>query len=118
MKSIMSPYNDEGFNKFLYRCCLNRLRCKALHFESFSFEFNNNKYTLEDIIKLLKRKGRCIYFSDQKVINHLVYDLSQRFWYEVLKDVNNLVRWLYLQYKGAKAENDKSTFKRQRTMPL
>lgn len=118
MKGVMSPYNDEGFNSFLYLCCINRLRQKACKFESFSFEFEGTKYTLEDIIKLLKHNGRSIYFSNQKIINHLVYDLGQRFWCEVLRDVNNLIRWLYLRYNGEKAENDKSTFKRQRAMPL
>jgi hypothetical protein len=65
----------------------------------FLDEDSRDYYTPDDIIKSLKLNGRVIYFSNKELINYAVYDLSQRFWYDTMRDINNIIRKLYLEYK-------------------
>lgn len=60
---------------------------------------SRNYFTPEDVLDSLILNGRVIQFNNRNLINHAVYDLSQRFWYEEMKITNNLVRRLYLEYK-------------------
>lgn len=106
MKSILSPYNDHYFNEFLLKYIKKRLLEKCYKFtkdeeeRKYFFEKNSrNYYTPNDIINTLQLNGRCIYFSNQPLINYIVYDLSQRFWYDELKIINNMVHKIYLEYR-------------------
>lgn len=106
MKSILSPYNDHYFNEFLLKYTKKRLLEKCYKFtkdeeeRKYFFEKNSrNYYTPNDIINTLQLNGRCIYFSNPPLINYIVYDLSQRFWYDELKIVNNMVHKIYLEYR-------------------
>ena len=58
-----------------------------------------NYYTSDDIIKSIQLNGRLLYFSNQELINHAVYDLSQRFWYDELKHINNAIHKIFLDFK-------------------
>ena len=101
MKCLVSPYNDTLFNKQLYKYCKTLLKKHAYHIkDNHEYEFDNNKYSVADVIDTLSIKGRTIYYSNRNLINYIVYDLSQRFWYTVLRDVMNIVSKLYLEYRG------------------
>ena len=106
MKSILSPYDDINFNEFLLKYIKKSLKKKCLVFtrddeerKYFLDEDSKDYYTPDDIIKSLKLNGRVIYFSNKELINYVVYDLSQRFWYDTMRDINNIIRKLYLEYK-------------------
>lgn len=60
---------------------------------------SRNYFTPEDILESLGLNGRVIRFNNRDLINHAVYDLSQRFWYDEMKNANNLIHRLYLEYK-------------------
>lgn len=62
-------------------------------------ENSKDYYTPDDIIKSIALIGRTIRFTNQQLINHAVYDLSQRFWYDTFRDINNIIRKLYLEFK-------------------
>ncbi len=106
MKSILSPYDDVNFNEFLLKYIKKSLKKKCLVLtrdneerKYFLDEDSRDYYTPDDIIKSLKLNGRVIYFSNKELINYAVYDLSQRFWYDTMRDINNIIRKLYLEYK-------------------
>ena len=106
MKSILSPYDDVNFNTFLLEYIKKSLKKKCAIFTKddedrkyFLYDDPTKYYTPADVIKSLKLNGRVIYFSNQELINYIVYDLSQRFWYDTIRDINNIVRKLYLEYK-------------------
>ena len=106
MKSILSPYDDVNFNTFLLEYIKKSLKKKCAIFTKddedrkyFLYDDPTKYYTPTDVIKSLKLNGRVIYFSNQELINYIVYDLSQRFWYDTMRDINNIVRKLYLEYK-------------------
>lgn len=111
MKVIHSPYRDNDFNEYLLNYCKARLKQRALIFEcQYKVESSHdneieNTYSIEDVIKLIQRKDNVIFFSNTKLINHIVYDLGQRFWYNELCNINNIVHKLYMIYRG---EHDKS----------
>lgn len=102
MKSIVSPYRDEQFNLYLLKYIKHELSVKSrFTLENDTvYELDNKKYTSKDIIKSLSILGNKIYFSNNKLMNYVVYDLSQRLWYDVLSAVNNKLSYLYLRYKG------------------
>ncbi len=112
MKSILSPYDDVNFNNYLLQYVKKRLaqKCKVFTKDDeerkyFLDENSRDYYTPDDVIKSIELvNGRVIRFGNQKLINYIVYDLSQRFWYEEFKHVNNIVRRLYLQFKQISAE--------------
>jgi len=111
MKSILSPYDDHYFNEYLLKYIKKRLLNKCFKFtkddeeRKYFFEKGSRDYyTPNDIINTLKLNGRHIYFSNQALINYVVYDLSQRFWYDELKIVNNMIHKLYIEYKRISAE--------------
>ena len=106
MKSILSPYDDRNFNEYLLQYIKKRLKSKCFVFtkdeedRKYFFEKGSrNYYTPDDVINTLKLNGRHIYFSNQQLINYIVYDLSQRFWYDELKIINNMVHKIYLEYR-------------------
>ena len=100
MKSILSPYDDINFNNYLLQYVKKRLSCKCKVFakddkEHKYFLDKNSKdyYTQDDVIKSIELvNGRIIRFGNQKLINYIVYDLGQRFWYEELKHVTKFKR--------------------------
>ena len=107
MKSILSPYDDYNFNIFLLAYIKKRLKQKCFVFtkdeedRKYFFEKDSRDYyTPDDVINTLKLNGRHIYFSNKQLINYIVYDLSQRFWYDELKHINNMIHTLYIKYKG------------------
>ena len=104
MKSILSPYNDVDFNKYLLSYIKKSLRNKCLKFNItnnvYRLDDNSKTYTNDDIINSIHLKNRLIYFSNQKLINHAVYDLCQRFWYEEVKNIYNMIHILYIEYKS------------------
>lgn len=108
MKYILSPYDDVDFNHFLLKYIKKQLArsCKTFILDDedrkyYLDEDSDDYYTPNDIISSLQLNGRSIYFNNQPLINHAVYDLSQRFWYETMKNVNNIIRKLYLEFKGS-----------------
>lgn len=108
MKSILSPYDDIEFNNFLLQYLKKRLlhRCKVFvkddEERKYFLEKNSRDYyTPLDVIKSIELvNGRVIRYSNQKLINYIVYDLSQRFWYDEFNHVNNIIHTLYLRFKG------------------
>lgn len=107
MKSILSPYDDARFNEYLLKYTKKYLKKKCAVFvrddedrKYFLDENSRDYYTPEDVIKSLALNGRVIYFSNQKLINYIVYDLSQRFWFDCLRHVNNIIHKLYLEFKN------------------
>lgn len=116
MKSILSPYNDTTFNEYLLDYVKKRLKQKCLVFtkddseRKYYLDDNNTTYfTYLDVIKSLQLvNGREIRFDNQALINHIVYDLSQRFWYNELKNANNLIHKIYFQYKQVVAREENS----------
>lgn len=116
MKSILSPYNDTTFNEYLLDYVKKRLKQKCLVFtkddseRKYYLDDNSTTYfTYLDIIKSLQLvNGREIRFENQALINHIVYDLSQRFWYNELKNTNNLIHKIYFQYKQVVAREENS----------
>lgn len=118
MKSITSPYDDICFNEYLLKYIKKRLKKKCIIFTKdgeerkyFLDENSRDYYTSDDIIKSLALNGRQIYFSNQALINYAVYDLSQRFWFDELKNVNNIIRKLYMLFR---AHNDNRTISVQK----
>lgn len=107
MKSIVSPFDDIDFNKFLLRLCKVRLKKSIEKIkDNRPYEVFGNKYSTSDILKLLTLRGRVIYFSDSRLLNYLVYDLSQRFWYEDLNFINNAIHYLYLKFNSFRRRRD------------
>lgn len=113
MKSILSPYDDFNFNTYLLQYVKKRLtrRYKQLTKDGddrkyFLEENSRDYYTPEDLIDSVKLNGRSVYFSNSKLINYVVYDLSQRFWYDEFKHINNTVRKLYLEFVRISKEFD------------
>lgn len=110
MKSILSPYDDANFNEYLLQYIKKRLKKKSSIFtkdEERKYYLDKdplNFYTPDDIIKSLELVGRTIRFGNQKLVNHAVYDLSQRFWYEEMKHINNIIRKIFLDYQRVSAE--------------
>jgi hypothetical protein len=102
MKYILLPYRDEEFNTYILKYIKRELRSRSEFTveNNTIYEIDGKKYTSKDIIKSLILLGNKIYFSNNKLINYVVYDLSQRFWYDVLNTVNNKLSYLYLCYKG------------------
>ena len=103
MKSILSPYDDSQFNEYLLQYLKHRLKKHISMIKNedrrYYLDDSRNYFTPEDILESLILNGRVIQFNNRNLINHAVYDLSQRFWYEEMKITNNLVRRLYLEYK-------------------
>lgn len=116
MKSILSPYDDVLFNEYLLQYVKKRLKQKCAIFTKDDADRRYfldeddplNYYTPDDIIKSLQLNGRVVYFSNQNLINHAVYDLSQRFWYDEMSHINNTVHKLFLDYKRTLIDEDKS----------
>jgi hypothetical protein len=108
MKSILSPYDDINFNTYLLQYVKKVLAKKCRVFikddedrKYFLDEKSRDYYTPEDVIDSIELvNGRLIRFANQKLINYIVYDLSQRFWYEELKHINNSIHSLYLKFRG------------------
>ena len=106
MKYILSPYDDVDFNVYLLEYIKKSLkkRCRIFSKDDsarkhYLHEDSDDFYTPDDIIKSLELRGRSIQFCNQLLINHAVYDLSQRFWYEELSHINNIIHKLYLEFK-------------------
>lgn len=107
MKSILSPYDDVSFNEYLLDYIKKRLKQKCFVYTKDDADRRYfldeddpfNYYTSDDIIKSLKLNGRVVYFSNQALINHAVYDLGQRFWYDELSHINNTIFKTYLDFK-------------------
>lgn len=113
MKSILSPYDDNNFNEYLLKYLKKYLKKKCTVFTKddeerkyFLDEDSIDYYTPEDIIKSLQLNGRKIYFNNQSLINYVVYDLSQRFWFDCMNQVNNMIHKLYLEFKHSEEESD------------
>lgn len=112
MKHILSPYNDELFNEYLLQYVKKRLtkRCNIFLKDDterryFLTENSRDFYTYKDIIKSVDLiNNRLICFTNQKLINHAVYDLGQRFWYDEFKYIANIIRKLYLEFKGSSSD--------------
>ena len=112
MKSILSPYDDVNFNNYLLQYVKKRLafKCKVFTKDDeerkyFLEENSRDYYTPDDVIKSIELvNGRMIRFCNQKLINYIVYDLGQRFWYEELKHINNAVHKIFLEYKRVSVE--------------
>lgn len=112
MKSILSPYDDINFNNYLLQYVKKRLLCKCKVFakddtEHKYFLDKNSKdyYTQDDVIKSIELvNGRIIRFGNQRLINYIVYDLGQRFWYEELKHIANIIHTLYIKFKRISEE--------------
>lgn len=104
MKVIYSPTEDEAFNEYLVKLIKERLYKRSLFFEcNYSLVNNHTKettdFTASDIIKSIKCSGRLVYFSNKKLIKHVVYNLSQRFWYDEFANIQNTIHKIYLEYK-------------------
>lgn len=103
MKSILSPYDDSQFNEYLLQYLKSRLkrRISMIKDEDRKYYLDRNRdyFTPDDILDSLDLNGRVIRFSNRELINHAVYDLSQRFWYDEMKTTNNLIHRLFLEYK-------------------
>ena len=105
MKSILSPYDDTKFNEYLLQYIKKRLKKKSSIFtrdedrKYFLDEKSLDYYTPDDIIDSSELSGRTIRFSNQKLVNYVVYDLSQRFRYDEFKHVNNLIRKIFFNYQ-------------------
>lgn len=103
MKSILSPYDDLQFNEYLLQYLKCRLKKHISMIKSedrkYYLDDSRNYFTPEDIIDSLGLNGRVIRFNNRDLINHAVYDLSQRFWYDEMKNTTNLIYRLYLEYK-------------------
>ena len=116
MKSILSPYDDVMFNEYLLDYIKKRLKQRCFVFTKDDADRRYflddddpfNYYTSDDIIKSLKLNGRLIYFSNQELINHAVYDLSQRFWYDELKHINNSIHKIFLDFKRVSLNEESS----------
>jgi hypothetical protein len=107
MKSILSPYDDHEFNEYLLKYIKKYLKkqCKVYTKDDedrryFLEENSRNYYTPDDIIESLCLNGRLIYFNNRELINYAVYDACQRFWYDSLKNVNNIIRKLFLEFQN------------------
>lgn len=107
MKALVSPVNNKAFNTYLLKYIKRRLLYKCYTFEAYddfkckyTLETKNGniEYTYHDIINSLSLKGQVIAYSNQKLVNHAVYDLCQRFWYEELKQILNIINHLYLKF--------------------
>jgi hypothetical protein len=103
MKSILSPYDDFQFNEYLlqYLKCRLKKHISLIKNEDrkYYLDDSRNYFTPEDILESLGLNGRVIRFNNRDLINHAVYDLSQRFWYDEMKNTNNLIHRLYTEYK-------------------
>lgn len=105
MKAILSPYNDNIFNKYLLKYIKQRLRDRSSVFirddENRQYFLEDSKvgYTDNDIIDSLTLNGKLISFSNKKLVDHAVYDLSQRFWYEEMNRINNEIHMIYLKFQ-------------------
>lgn len=116
MKSILSPYYDEEFNYRLYKLIKRCLRQKVCLFEEdteLKYSLDGKDYTAADLIKSVSVIGRQIFYNNQKLVNYAVYDLSQRFWYDIFSSVNNIIPTLYIKYKGALAAEENKLNKRE-----
>ena len=103
MKSILSPYDDFQFNEYLlqYLKCRLKKHISLIKTEDrkYYLDDSRNYFTPEDILDSLGLNGRVIRFNNRDLINHAVYDLSQRFWYDEMKTTTNLIYRLYLEFK-------------------
>ena len=103
MKSILSPYDDLCFNEFLLKYIKKRLKRHIAKIKDedrkYYLDDSRRYFTPENILNSLSLNGRVIYFSNRDLINHAVYNLNQRFWFDELKTVNNMIRKIYLEYK-------------------
>ena len=106
MKSILSPYDDINFNNYLLQYVKKRLlrKCRIFTRDDSERRYFLNKdssdyYTTDDVIKSLELvNGKVIRFSNQQLINYIVYDLNQRFWFDELNHINNIIHSLYLKF--------------------
>ena len=118
MKSILSPYDDFKFNEYFLNYIKSQLKkhCTKIKDEDrkYFLDDSRNYFTPEDIVDSLSLNGRVIYFSNRALINHAVYDLSQRFWYDELKFANNLIRKIYLIYKRKDNQIQQSKLSREK----
>ena len=112
MREIISPFNDDSFNSYLLKYVKARLKKRALLFIG-EYEFEGKTYTSNDIIKSIKRQGRKIFYSDYKLITYIIYDLSQRFWSNEFRDINNIIRGLYCEYCAMKNQEDSDLNKKK-----
>lgn len=118
MKSILSPYDDFKFNEYFLNYIKSQLKkhCAKIKDEDrkYFLDDSRNYFTPEDIVDSLSLNGRLIYFNNRALINHAVYDLSQRFWYDELKFANNLIRKIYLIYKRKDNQIQQSKLSREK----
>lgn len=101
MKAIFSPFSEDDFNEYLLNLIRARLKKRALIFEcTYQVESSDSikTYKPDDVIALLCRHNRIIKFSNMKLLNHIVYDLGQRFWYEELNSINNTIYDIYFKW--------------------
>ena len=115
MKSILSPYDDIYFNEYLLNYTRNQLKKKCMMFtkddteRKYYLDDSRNYFTHVDIIKSLQLvNGRELKFVNQSLINYAVYDLSQRFWYDELKNISNIIHRIYFQFKQLVSTEEKS----------
>lgn len=107
MKAIMSPYHNVKFNNCLVKYIQHALKLRSKVFLSddeikvYKLPISDKTYTIEDIINSIKLNKNIITYGNQSVINYIVYDLGQRFWYDEFKTISSLIPTLYLKYQSA-----------------
>jgi hypothetical protein len=106
MKCIVSPFDDIHFNEFLLQYVKKYLKekCRIFTKDSSERKYHPDEksrkfYTHKDVINSLILEGRKIKFSNNELINYIVYDLGQRFWYDALKNISNLIYRIFFEYK-------------------
>lgn len=118
MKSILSPYDDFHFNEFLLKYIKKRLKRHIAKIKDedrkYYLDDSRKYFTPEDILNSLSLNGRVIYFNNRNLINHAVYDFSQRFWFDEFKTTNNMIRKIYLEYKRLDPEFRQSKLSREK----
>ena len=121
MKSLLSPYDDFNFNNYLLEYLKNRLKKRVSTIKNedrkYYLDDSGNYFTPGDILDSLSLSGRVIYFNNKKLINHAVYDLSQRFWYNEMKSTANLIYKLYFEYKRQVSSIQQRKFSREKNSP-
>ena len=72
--------------------------------KKYFLDGNTDKfYTPDDLINSLELvNNRIIRFGNKRLINYVVYDLGQSFWFYALRDVSNLVHRIHILYNQQK----------------
>lgn len=114
MKSILLHYNDDEFKQFIleYTRSFALRKCttyfKDEEIKEFSLDEEDDsasKYTISDIVKTIAIVNNSIRYTNQQLVNHLVYDLGYRVWYDIFNYINNALPTIYLKYKGTAQSN-------------